>query len=170
MDLLCPSPPLSSSVSLSTSPHLSLSVPLSVADLSGCLEVLLIRMCRAFNVNNNTIFFNGKFAPAQFFKALGEERIGWECKLSLSPVKHSDKWRGHTLKHPMHLGPHVSWRVLHLHSHSAVTAVRTHQLCMEMPGLSLVSIHYWHRCLGSDSSNCSLVNSSLLKLNRLGFH
>ncbi|TNN78133.1 Nuclear receptor ROR-beta [Liparis tanakae] len=38
---------------------------------AGCLEVLLIRMCRAFNVNNNTIFFNGKFAQAQFFKALG---------------------------------------------------------------------------------------------------
>uniref|UniRef100_A0A8D3BV58 RAR-related orphan receptor C b n=1 Tax=Scophthalmus maximus TaxID=52904 RepID=A0A8D3BV58_SCOMX len=38
---------------------------------AGCLEVLLIRMCRAFNVNNSTIFFNGKFAPAQFFKALG---------------------------------------------------------------------------------------------------
>uniref|UniRef100_A0A8C4I800 RAR-related orphan receptor C b n=1 Tax=Dicentrarchus labrax TaxID=13489 RepID=A0A8C4I800_DICLA len=38
---------------------------------AGCLEVLLIRMCRAFNVNNSSIFFNGKFAPAQFFKALG---------------------------------------------------------------------------------------------------
>ncbi|KAM9789518.1 nuclear receptor ROR-beta-like [Neosynchiropus ocellatus] len=38
---------------------------------AGCLEVLLIRMCRAFNVNNNTIFFNGKFASPQFFKALG---------------------------------------------------------------------------------------------------
>uniref|UniRef100_A0A3Q2FJ68 RAR-related orphan receptor C b n=1 Tax=Cyprinodon variegatus TaxID=28743 RepID=A0A3Q2FJ68_CYPVA len=38
---------------------------------AGCLEVLLIRMCRAFNSNNSTIFFNGKFAPAQFFKALG---------------------------------------------------------------------------------------------------
>uniref|UniRef100_A0A665X046 RAR-related orphan receptor C b n=1 Tax=Echeneis naucrates TaxID=173247 RepID=A0A665X046_ECHNA len=38
---------------------------------AGCLEVLLIRMCRAFNVNNSTIFFNGKFASAPFFKALG---------------------------------------------------------------------------------------------------
>ncbi|KAM4605786.1 nuclear receptor ROR-beta-like [Polymixia lowei] len=38
---------------------------------AGCLEVLLIRMCRAFNVNNNTIFFDGKFASPQFFKALG---------------------------------------------------------------------------------------------------
>ncbi|XP_013876345.1 nuclear receptor ROR-beta isoform X2 [Austrofundulus limnaeus] len=38
---------------------------------AGCLEVLLIRMCRAFNSNNSTIFFNGKFASAPFFKALG---------------------------------------------------------------------------------------------------
>uniref|UniRef100_A0A3Q2YH36 RAR-related orphan receptor C b n=1 Tax=Hippocampus comes TaxID=109280 RepID=A0A3Q2YH36_HIPCM len=38
---------------------------------AGCLEVLLIRMCRAFNVNNSSIFFNGKFASPQFFKALG---------------------------------------------------------------------------------------------------
>ncbi|XP_005721197.1 nuclear receptor ROR-beta-like isoform X1 [Pundamilia nyererei] len=38
---------------------------------AGCLEVLLIRMCQAFNSSNNTIFFNGKFASAQFFKALG---------------------------------------------------------------------------------------------------
>lgn len=32
-------------------------------------------MCRVFNVNNSTIFFNGKFAPAQFFKALGENHL-----------------------------------------------------------------------------------------------
>ncbi|KAJ8011663.1 hypothetical protein DPEC_G00060590 [Dallia pectoralis] len=38
---------------------------------AGCLEVLLIRMCRAFNVNNNTILFDGKFASVQIFKALG---------------------------------------------------------------------------------------------------
>lgn len=47
---------------------------LSVAPFLGCLEVLLIRMCRAFNSNNNSIFFNGKFASAQFFKALGEDQ------------------------------------------------------------------------------------------------
>lgn len=41
----------------------------------GCLEVLLIRMCRAFNSNNSTIFFNGKFAAAPFFKALGEDHL-----------------------------------------------------------------------------------------------
>ncbi|XP_030629748.1 RAR-related orphan receptor C b [Chanos chanos] len=38
---------------------------------AGCLEVLLIRMCRAYNSTNNTIFFDGKFATAQLFKALG---------------------------------------------------------------------------------------------------
>ncbi|XP_053506997.1 RAR-related orphan receptor C b isoform X1 [Ictalurus furcatus] len=38
---------------------------------AGCLEVLLIRMCRAYNSTNNTMFFNGKFASPQFFKALG---------------------------------------------------------------------------------------------------
>lgn len=54
----------------------SISLVLSMATTSGCLEVLLIRMCRAFNVNNSTIFFNGKFAPAQFFKALGEDQMG----------------------------------------------------------------------------------------------
>ncbi|CAL8312189.1 nuclear receptor ROR-beta [Gadus morhua] len=38
---------------------------------AGCLEVLLIRMCRAFNATNGSIFFDGKFASAPFFKALG---------------------------------------------------------------------------------------------------
>ncbi|XP_051984566.1 nuclear receptor ROR-beta-like isoform X2 [Xyrauchen texanus] len=38
---------------------------------AGCLEVLLIRMCRAYNSSNNTIFFDGKFASPQLFKALG---------------------------------------------------------------------------------------------------
>ncbi|KAG7266563.1 hypothetical protein CRUP_011148 [Coryphaenoides rupestris] len=38
---------------------------------AGCLEVLLIRMCRAFNASNGSIFFDGKFASASFFKALG---------------------------------------------------------------------------------------------------
>uniref|UniRef100_A0A672I3U9 RAR-related orphan receptor C b n=1 Tax=Salarias fasciatus TaxID=181472 RepID=A0A672I3U9_SALFA len=49
---------------------------------AGCLEVLLIRMCRAFNMNNNTIFFNGKFASAQFFKALGcDDLVSAVCDL-----------------------------------------------------------------------------------------
>lgn len=37
----------------------------------GCLDVLLIRMCRAYNPINNTLLFDGKFASPQLFKALG---------------------------------------------------------------------------------------------------
>lgn len=72
---LCPPPPplpLPTSSSLSISPCLCFCLWPTAA---GCLEVLLIRMCRVFNINNGTIFFNGKFAPAQFFKALGEDRL-----------------------------------------------------------------------------------------------
>lgn len=36
------------------------------------MDVLLIRMCRAYNPINNTLLFDGKFATAQLFKALGE--------------------------------------------------------------------------------------------------
>lgn len=42
------------------------------ADPSGCLDVLLIRMCRAYNPINNTLLFDGKHASPQLFKALGE--------------------------------------------------------------------------------------------------
>ncbi|KAM9762363.1 RAR-related orphan receptor C a [Menidia menidia] len=38
---------------------------------AGCLDVLLIRMCRAYNPINNTLLFDGKFATAHLFKALG---------------------------------------------------------------------------------------------------
>ncbi|XP_035277559.1 RAR-related orphan receptor C b [Anguilla anguilla] len=38
---------------------------------AGCLEVLLIRMCRAYNPLNHTMLFDGKFAGPQLFKALG---------------------------------------------------------------------------------------------------
>lgn len=38
----------------------------------GCLDVLLIRMCRAYNPVNNTLLFDGKFTSPQLFKALGE--------------------------------------------------------------------------------------------------
>ncbi|KAJ3599829.1 hypothetical protein NHX12_033783 [Muraenolepis orangiensis] len=38
---------------------------------AGCLDVLLICMCRAYNPINNTLLFDGKFASAQLFKALG---------------------------------------------------------------------------------------------------
>uniref|UniRef100_A0A8D0B9B6 Uncharacterized protein n=1 Tax=Salvator merianae TaxID=96440 RepID=A0A8D0B9B6_SALMN len=38
---------------------------------AGCLEVLLIRMSRAFNPTNNTVLFAGKYGGMQIFKSLG---------------------------------------------------------------------------------------------------
>lgn len=40
--------------------------------LTGCLEVVLVRMCRAFNPLNNTVLFEGKYGGMQVFKALGK--------------------------------------------------------------------------------------------------
>lgn len=53
-------------------------LPLSVLSLpvSGCLEVLLIRMIRAFNPLNNTVLFEGKFGGMQMFKSLGKSLSG----------------------------------------------------------------------------------------------
>lgn len=48
-------------------PSSALSLP-----TSGCLEVLLIRMIRAFNPLNNTVLFEGKFGGMQMFKSLGK--------------------------------------------------------------------------------------------------
>lgn len=45
---------------------------LSLCVSTGCMDVLLIRMCRAYNLINNTLLFDGKFATPQLFKALGE--------------------------------------------------------------------------------------------------
>uniref|UniRef100_A0A8C0FS89 Nuclear receptor ROR-beta n=1 Tax=Bubo bubo TaxID=30461 RepID=A0A8C0FS89_BUBBB len=42
---------------------------------AGCLEVLLIRMIRAFNPLNNTVLFEGKFGGVQMFKSLGKSRF-----------------------------------------------------------------------------------------------
>ncbi len=38
---------------------------------SGCLEVVLVRMCRAFNPLNNTVLFEGKYGGMHILKALG---------------------------------------------------------------------------------------------------
>uniref|UniRef100_A0AAQ5XS44 RAR related orphan receptor A n=1 Tax=Amphiprion ocellaris TaxID=80972 RepID=A0AAQ5XS44_AMPOC len=38
---------------------------------AGSLEVVLVRMCRAFDSQNNTVYFDGKFAGPDAFKALG---------------------------------------------------------------------------------------------------
>uniref|UniRef100_A0A8C4PW51 RAR related orphan receptor B n=1 Tax=Eptatretus burgeri TaxID=7764 RepID=A0A8C4PW51_EPTBU len=38
---------------------------------AGCLEVVLIRMCRAFNPHSNTVLFDGKYGGIQMFRSLG---------------------------------------------------------------------------------------------------
>lgn len=70
--------------SFSLFPPLYLSV--SMSTLPGCLEVLLIRMCRAYNSTNNTMFFNGKFASPQLFKALGKCLYFWGIMRALTVV------------------------------------------------------------------------------------
>ncbi len=42
--------------------------------LPGSLEVVFVRMCRMFDSQNNTVYFDGKFAGPDVFKALGERR------------------------------------------------------------------------------------------------
>ncbi|XP_078141591.1 nuclear receptor ROR-alpha A-like [Centroberyx gerrardi] len=38
---------------------------------AGSLEVVFVRMCRAFDTQNNTVYFDGKYAGPDVFKALG---------------------------------------------------------------------------------------------------
>ncbi|KAM8974586.1 nuclear receptor ROR-alpha isoform 1-T1 [Pelodytes ibericus] len=40
---------------------------------AGSLEVVFIRMCRAFDSQNNTVYFDGKYAGMEVFKSLGCE-------------------------------------------------------------------------------------------------
>ncbi|XP_067832222.1 nuclear receptor ROR-alpha A-like isoform X2 [Heptranchias perlo] len=42
---------------------------------AGSLEVVLLRMCRAFNPSNNTVFFEGKYAGPEVFRSLGCEDL-----------------------------------------------------------------------------------------------
>uniref|UniRef100_A0A8C3J4Y7 RAR related orphan receptor C n=1 Tax=Calidris pygmaea TaxID=425635 RepID=A0A8C3J4Y7_9CHAR len=44
---------------------------------AGAMEVVLVGMCRAFNSDNRTVFFEGKYAGAELFRSLGcQELIG----------------------------------------------------------------------------------------------
>lgn len=43
---------------------------------AGSLEVVFIRMCRAFDSQNNTVYFDGKYASPDVFKALGKDVSG----------------------------------------------------------------------------------------------
>lgn len=45
---------------------------LSYISPPGSMEVVLVRMCRFFNTENNTVFFDGKFAGTEVFKSLGK--------------------------------------------------------------------------------------------------
>lgn len=39
---------------------------------TGSLEVVFVRMCRAFDTQNNTVYFDGKYAGPDVFKSLGK--------------------------------------------------------------------------------------------------
>nr|KAF6291539.1 RAR related orphan receptor C [Myotis myotis] len=38
---------------------------------AGAMEVVLVRMCRAYNASNHTVFFEGKYGGVELFRALG---------------------------------------------------------------------------------------------------
>ncbi|XP_010385439.1 nuclear receptor ROR-gamma isoform X4 [Rhinopithecus roxellana] len=38
---------------------------------AGAMEVVLVRMCRAYNADNRTVFFEGKYGGMELFRALG---------------------------------------------------------------------------------------------------
>ncbi|XP_005331294.2 nuclear receptor ROR-gamma isoform X1 [Ictidomys tridecemlineatus] len=38
---------------------------------AGAMEVVLVRMCRAYNAENHTVFFEGKYGGVELFRALG---------------------------------------------------------------------------------------------------
>jgi hypothetical protein len=38
------------------------------------MEVVLVRMCRAYNADNHTVFFEGKYGGVELFRALGERQ------------------------------------------------------------------------------------------------
>lgn len=66
------------------------------------MDVLLIRMCRAYNLINNTLLFDGKFATPQFFKALGEIILFSKTEKSgfAVPASGFDKKNSHFLHLP----------------------------------------------------------------------
>lgn len=61
---------------------------------AGCMDVLLIRMSRAYNSINNTMLFDGKFALPHFFKALGCDDLVnavYDLAKSLSRLQMTDE-------------------------------------------------------------------------------
>ncbi len=67
-------------VALSSLPS---SVRAFLSFLLGSMEVVLVRMSRMFNTENNTVFFDGKFAGTELFKSLGELKEYFDLQRSL---------------------------------------------------------------------------------------
>uniref|UniRef100_A0A3P9I7W4 RAR-related orphan receptor C n=1 Tax=Oryzias latipes TaxID=8090 RepID=A0A3P9I7W4_ORYLA len=66
---------------------------------TGSLEVVLVRMSRFFNTENNTVFFDGKFAGSEVFKSLDRpcledrgrvQRVQRSVELGLTHILHRD--------------------------------------------------------------------------------
>uniref|UniRef100_A0A4X1VVI8 NR LBD domain-containing protein n=1 Tax=Sus scrofa TaxID=9823 RepID=A0A4X1VVI8_PIG len=57
------------------------------------MEVVLVRMCRAYNADNHTVFFEGKYGGMELFRALGcSELISsiFDFSRSLSALRFSE--------------------------------------------------------------------------------
>ncbi|XP_052493654.1 nuclear receptor ROR-gamma isoform X10 [Budorcas taxicolor] len=60
---------------------------------AGAMEVVLVRMCRAYNADNDTVFFEGKYGGVELFRALGcSELISsiFDFSRSLSALRFSE--------------------------------------------------------------------------------
>uniref|UniRef100_H0XUY5 RAR related orphan receptor C n=1 Tax=Otolemur garnettii TaxID=30611 RepID=H0XUY5_OTOGA len=60
---------------------------------AGAMEVVLVRMCRAYNADNHTVFFEGKYGGMELFRALGcSELISsiFDFSHSLSALRFSE--------------------------------------------------------------------------------
>ncbi|XP_065760102.1 nuclear receptor ROR-gamma isoform X1 [Muntiacus reevesi] len=60
---------------------------------AGAMEVVLVRMCRAYNADNDTVFFEGKYGGVELFRALGcSELISsiFDFARSLSALRFSE--------------------------------------------------------------------------------
>uniref|UniRef100_A0A8C5K6Q5 RAR-related orphan receptor gamma n=1 Tax=Jaculus jaculus TaxID=51337 RepID=A0A8C5K6Q5_JACJA len=60
---------------------------------AGAMEVVLVRMCRAYNADNHTVFFEGKYGGVELFRALGcSELISsmFDFSHSLSALRFSE--------------------------------------------------------------------------------
>lgn len=80
--------------------------------------MVLVRMCRAYNAHNHTVFFEGKYGGVELFRALGEGRgkcergVGWVQSFEgtlfsrqIAPLFHTPRgWASLGMwSHPAHL-------------------------------------------------------------------